>query len=615
MRFALPALVAIALGACSSLREPDPGFGPVAHGPERAEQTRHARAKPDRPAMVAPAYAGSTTLPQSKALTVRRVRIDDGDNLTQNYEVQLEVLHADAFSADGDELLAAWMTGTPGEDGRTRTRLAVASSIDGGRAFAPVEPEFPVQDQPLQFDPTVGVDPVTGKAFVGIVFQDENAERTLLVAASDGPGATRFLPAVVADTGYGLDKPWIAAGPQPGLGPVVYLTDRIGLRVSTDQGRSWSDPVPLPRHNNLLQPLALPDGTLVVSYLSETGQSVFARIAPETPPRASSLHMFAGSSSELRGAALPGGFRAAETAQVAHDPSSGRLYAVVHDITRREGDEGDLDILLKQSDNGGTRWSAGRNVTADLTPYSDQFLPWIAVDAAGGLHLAYMEAAVPDGGDAAVDADVHVWYAHSTDFGTSWTRQRLTPQPIPSSATHWLPLQAAESAQFLGDYFTVDVSQHAAYVAHPVYENGGVGMAVSRIDLTGTSAPIRDPRGLSGLWFEPSTSGQGFQFDWISGENLTVVFYGHRDDGSNLFLTGVHAGLLTYGAPVDVTLYRTTGGRFNAYDANTITTEPWGALQLRFNSCTHATATLQGIDGGKQMQLERLATAPDLPCD
>jgi hypothetical protein len=49
---------------------------------------------------------------------------------------------------------------------------------------------------------------------------------------------------------------------------------------------------------------------------------------------------------------------------------------------------------------------------------------------------------------------------------------------------------------------------------------------------------IRDVRALSGNWYEPASSGQGFTLSVLQGDVIVVTFYGHRNDGSNLFLVG-----------------------------------------------------------------------------
>ncbi len=614
-RAVLATTVAVCVG-CAPVNRSLPAFGP-----EPLQQLRpqppHKAPKEPFISRIPPGYPVAVTLPAAKAIAVQRTRMDDGDPSTQNYEVHLEVIGSDPDSPDGDELLAAWMTGTPRADGLTQTRLAVARSADGGASFAPVVLDFALEDQSLPFDPTVGVDPVTGIAYVAVLFQDAHFGRSLWAAASAGPGSAHFLPAVQVDAGTDLDKNWLAAGALPDGAAAVYLSDTRGVRQSLDGGVNWSLPARLPEQNNLLQPVVLPGGSLGVSYFGLTGQTLFARIADfAEAPQPVAVHTFVGSFQELSRDAIPGRFRAPPTAMFASDATGERLYAVLHDVSRRQNGEADLDILLKTSTDGGATWSAGLNITGDLVPYSDQFLPWLAVDAGGGLHLAYMEAQPSIAGDAAEEADVHVWYAYSTDEGASWTRHRLTPQAIPSGRTRWQPLGVTEESQFVGDYFTIDVSRHAAYVAHPVYEGEMTGMAVSRIAIDATSAPIRDPRGLAGLWYEPATSGQGFQFDWIAGNRLTAIFYGHRDDGSNLFLTGVHGGEApAYGQPMTVELHATSGGRFNGFDSATISNQPWGTLELRFDTCDRGYARLQGNDGTKELQLERLALPVNLPCD
>ncbi len=129
------------------------------------------------------------------------------------------------------------------------------------------------------------------------------------------------------------------------------------------------------------------------------------------------------------------------------------------------------------------------------------------------------------------------------------------------------------------------------------------------------SMAIDDPRGLIGSWYEPATSGQGFEVQWINGDTLMVYFYGHRDDGSNLFLLGVRQGAFEYGQTLDIPMAATTGGRFNDFDATDIERSQWGSLQLTFDSCDSAIAELSGDDGEQTLILERLGRTTGLDCD
>lgn len=601
------------LSSCATHEVERVGFGPPTAGPPS-----HPTPVVQAAHRVAPGYLESRSVPMPKAIALRQTRIDALDPNIQNWEIELDVLRA-GDRADTDELFAIWMTGRPGERGRTLTELGIARSSDGAASFTRVDIQSPISESAVPFDPIVEFDPISGRTFVSVMEQTPPYTRQMWVARSDAGQSAQFeagrlVPLASQEV---PDKGWFAIGREPAdaARSVVYLASRAGMRVSRDGGESWEGPTPLPFIGNLLQPLVLDDDTLLVSYLGN-GQALLVRSQDggRTYSAPVAIHTFVGSIAELINPAIPGSFRAPTTTMLAQGPG-GRLYAVLHDVTQRDDLEAGLDVLLFSSDDQGDTWSVGRNVTSDSPGLSDQFLPWLAVDAQGRLHLAYFDTARFTGVDADPDALVDVWYAASEDDGATWSRTRLTQQPIDSFGTRWSPTSNASTAQFLGDYFTIALSPNAAYVAHPVHEAGVYGMTVSRIELAGSPSTIRDPRGLTGLWYEPATSGQGFSFNWIAGDTLALAFYGHRDNGANLFLTGVRAGRFGYGETMEIPLTATSGGRFSDFDRNAIHNTTWGTLTLRFDSCSSAQARLVGADGTKEMQLLRLALAPDLPCD
>jgi len=93
------------------------------------------------------------------------------------------------------------------------------------------------------------------------------------------------------------------------------------------------------------------------------------------------------------------------------------------------------------------------------------------------------------------------------------------------------------------------------------------------------------------------------------------VFYGHRDDGGNLFLIGTRTGRPRYGETLAIPLTATRGGRFNGLDPAAIQRVGWGSLNVSFASCDRATAVLQGIDGAQNLALERLIGPEPPRCD
>ena len=444
----------------------------------------------------------------SKALVVRRTRLDAGQPELQNWEVALDVVRADPATADGDELLALWMNARTGADGVSDTGLSLARSIDGGRSFAPVATTAPPMAAGIPFDPMVESDPVAGAVYVGAMSQS-SADRAAWIAPSIGADSAAFQVGRVVATGVRVDKGWLAAGPAPGGGRALYFIDRSGARASTDRAITWSAAVDLPQSQGLPLPRVYADGTLGVTYI-RSDQPVYTRSNDLARSFAapSLIHDPAAPATGLMDA-TPGSYRVAPATVIARSPVDGTIYAVLADVTRRVGTEADVDLLLFESVDGGATWSAGRNVTAAAPAWSDQFLPWIEVDAQGRLHLAWYDTRRHAGNDAAASAPVDFWYAVSADRGRNWEAQRLTESPVESASTNWSPL-GPQPFQFLGDYITLALSAHAAYVAHPVAEGGVIGMAVSRIALGGGSArPINDPRGLTGAWYEPATERPG----------------------------------------------------------------------------------------------------------
>lgn len=133
--------------------------------------------------------------------------------------------------------------------------------------------------------------------------------------------------------------------------------------------------------------------------------------------------------------------------------------------------------------------------------------------------------------------------------------------------------------------------------------------------LAGPTIAVGNPTALTGAFYEPSSSGQGFEFQWLEGDTLLLFFYGHRNPTTNLFLVGTRSGRPRYGETMTIALTETKNARFGGFDPATVTRQPWGTLQLTFTSCNTASAILDGTDGRQVLTLERLSGAPGVRCD
>jgi acetyl esterase/lipase len=160
-------------------------------------------------------------------------------------------------------------------------------------------------------------------------------------------------------------------------------------------------------------------------------------------------------------------------------------------------------------------------------------------------------------------------------------------------------------------YVALDGAGHGGF-ADSVHANA-ISFLADR--LGAATIAVGDADGISGPWFDPATSGQGFDFQWLDGGTLLVFFYGHRNETANLFLVGTLAGTFRYGETLTMPVVATRNGRFGGFDPATVRVEPWGTLTLRFDSCARAVATLDGDDGRQTLTLQRLATAAPPLCD
>ena len=123
-----------------------------------------------------------------------------------------------------------------------------------------------------------------------------------------------------------------------------------------------------------------------------------------------------------------------------------------------------------------------------------------------------------------------------------------------------------------------------------------------------------EPRGLTGSWFDPASGGQGFSLHFIDRNRFVVYFFGFNDARERLWMIGVHDGDMTLGQDLSVPLFEATGGRFNDFDPGAVSETPWGTLEIRFHDCLNARATLTGLDGYQDMNLQRLAGVDQLEC-
>lgn len=229
--------------------------------------------------------------------------------------------------------------------GATRNGIFVRRSLDGGKTWE-ADP-IPVAEQPTA---------------AGIPFEDK--------------------PYIVADN----SKSRFAGNLYVGWTRWRLTDSQMVISRSTDDGKTWSAPVEVDAHPGLprddngaaegFDGAVGPDGTLYAIWSqdddlmftsSRDGGKTFSRARPiiHTAPI-----MFAIDTLD----------RANGFPQIAVDPKSKRLY-----VTWSDYRNGDIDVFISSSDDGGKHWPPAARVNNDSVHNgAEQFFQWLAVDPLDG---------------------------------------------------------------------------------------------------------------------------------------------------------------------------------------------------------------------------------------
>lgn len=281
--------------------------------------------------------------------------------------------------------------------GATRNGIFVRHSLDGGKTWE--ADHIPVAEQPTA---------------PGIPFEDK--------------------PYIVADN----TKSRFAGNLYIGWTRWRLTDSQMMLARSTDDGKTWSKPIEIDAHPGLprddngaaegFSGVVAPDGTLyaiwsqddeIMLAISRDGGKSFsrARAIVHTAPI-----MFA-----VEGLQRANGFP-----EIAIDPKSKRLY-----VTWSDYRNGDLDVFLATSGDGGEHWSEAVRVNNDpVHNGAEQFFQWLAVDPTdGSLDVLFYDRR----GDPIGKKQIVV-LARSTDGGRSFSNYGWTDEPFEASGV------------FFGDY-------------------------------------------------------------------------------------------------------------------------------------------------------------------
>ena len=288
----------------------------------------------------------------------------------------------------------------------------------------------------------------------------------VLTSRSTDGGRTWSNPVTTA-TGQ-LDKNWIACdntSTSPFFGrcyteyDITNSSDALRMKTSSDGGLTWGPARATGdgAHGLGGQPVVRPNGTVLVPFLSTSGQiRSFRSIDGGASWRSTVLISTASHH------AAAGGLREEELPSAEID-AAGTAYVVWSDCRFRSGCPAN-DVVLSKSTSE-TTWGAVTRVPIDLTTsIVDHFVPGIGVDpstSGGGARLGVTYYAYPNRSCTAATCQLIVGFISSTNGGASWSGPTQVAGPMNIS---WLP--NTSQGRMFGDYISTSVRPGGA--AFPV---------------------------------------------------------------------------------------------------------------------------------------------------
>lgn len=124
---------------------------------------------------------------------------------------------------------------------------------------------------------------------------------------------------------------------------------------------------------------------------------------------------------------------------------------------------------------------------------------------------------------------------------------------------------------------------------------------------------------VSGLWYDPTYNGSGFNIVQTA-QGILFYFYGYKSnaDGQTQWLaSAVGPTTVNKGKSYSIKVYTGftgNGANFSQKPSSPPGLEQWGTADIRFDSCTGGTITLNGKDGNITHNIVRLANSVETSC-
>jgi hypothetical protein len=398
------------------------------------------------------------------------VSTDPYTNPSSYHQTEVE---PDTF-AWGSTIVAVFQTGRFADGGSNNTGFATSTNwgatwthgfMPGTTIYAdPPGPYARISDPSIAYDAKHDVWLANS-----LIVDTKNVD---VVNRSTDGGLTWTNPVIIsAPTGsHDYDKTWIGCdnfSQSPHFGNCYAevddypLGDIVKMFTSTNGGKKWTEAAVATSHGLGGQPVAGPDGTVVVPFWADAGQiqSIVSNDGGVT---------FGGPYTVAPQQDHPVPFIRTEPLPTAEVDKNGKVYVAWQDCSFRKNCATN-DIVYSTSKDGQS-WSALKRIPIDPRNSTvDHYIPGLGVDPTTGgthAHLALTYYYYPTDVCTSDTCRIYAGYVSSTNSGKTWSAPTQILGPLKLA---WLP---NAGGRFLGDYVSTSILGDLAF---PVIANAKKG--------------------------------------------------------------------------------------------------------------------------------------------
>jgi len=404
---------------------------------------------------------------------VTQVSQDPYQNTSSYHQTQVEPV---TYSF-GSTIVAAFQTGRVTDGGASN--VGWATSTDNGTTwtagFLPATTVYANPPGPWDrvSDPAVAYDAQDGVWMISSLTLTGTTGKAVLISRSTDGGLTWQSPVTVAEGGAFafFDKEWVACdntafSPHYGNCYVQWDDANAGnalhMSRSTNGGLSWTASSVPNRSVIGGQPLAQPDGTVVVPISNAFGTTAETFISTDGGQSYTGPNTI----SSIQAHGVAGGLRDGGGIISAEIDAAGKIYVGWHDCRFRNGCSAN-DIVFSTSTNG-TSWTSVKRIPITPTSSSaDVFIPGFGVDhstSGATAHLGVTFYGYPQASCSPSTCRLLTGFIESTDGGTTWSSAIKVFGPIDLRG-----LPNTTQGYMVGDYISTSFGSNGN--AYPVIAN------------------------------------------------------------------------------------------------------------------------------------------------